>query len=614
MMAAPAPPPALAEQLPHVASLVVVAVAALALVLTGAFARRTRSFQRPLALAAVAAAAVLAWPLAMDVEYDAGLRVFDGMLVVDHLSAVLDLLVLLGLAGTIAISHGKEPGHGEREPLLLLGGLGAMLLAHVGDLTVLYVGAELLGVSVCALALTGQGRARDREGAWRAFVAMIVTSALMLMGIALLYAALSSTQLGGLAGRVATVFNQWGAVQQYVGALESGQDLPSGLVAQFHGKVVTGMAPASLFLPGMLLLLAGTLGKLGVVPFHLLRGDAIERAPVQVATFLLAAEPVAWVAVLLRVFVELMHVGRLVNEPYGWTGVLPTLALVTMFFAHLAALRERSLPRLVSWFWLAAAGNMLLGIVAAANFYGHRAMVGRSVAPLFETTWAQIAGDNAMAATLLALAGWIVPALGLMAALAATQSEDRRSDRLEEWTGLARRRPGLGLAITLCQLSLLGVPPLLGFVGKWSLLRVLIEHSSLRVLAIGLAVNFALATAVHLRVLGVVHARIPRAGHTPGWHPRSARVAWVMGLLALGGGVFAGDVMRVARNGAAGSSLAIGHPKRAQWIENERIRWARIDSDALEADAPAGAEPLVEPLGEADEAPDAGTGETGTVD
>lgn len=589
-MQLPPATPGAVEQLAHVAPLAVVAAAALGLVLTGAFARRTRSFQRPLALAAVGAAAVLGWPMLTAVDYDAGMRVFDGMLVVDHLSAVLDLLVLLALAGTIAISHGKEPGHGEREPLSLLAGLGAMILAHVGDLTMLYVGVELVGVSVCALALTGHGRARDREGAWRAFVAMTVTSALMLMGIALVYAAVSSTQLTGFAGRVATVFNQWGAVQQYVGPLETGAELPSGLVAQFRGKVVTGMAPASLFVPGILLLLAGTLGKLAVVPFHLLRADVVERAPTQVAALVLTLEPVAWVAVLLRVFVELMHVGRLVNEPYGWTGMLPTLALATMFFAQLAALRERNLARLVSLFWLATVGSLLLGIVAAANFYGHRALVTSGVTPLFESTWAQIAGDSAMTAILLGLAGWIVPALGLMAAVAATQGGagtepgDPPSVRLEDWTGIARRRPGLGMAITSCQLSLLGVPPLLGFVGKWSLMRALVEHSSLRALTIALAVNFALATAVHVRVFAVVHARTPRAGHEPGWHARSARVAALMAALAVLGGVFASDVVRVAMNGAAGSSLAIGSPKRAQWIEDERIRWARLEAEALAAD------------------------------
>ena len=119
------------------------------------------------------------------------------MMVVDHLSALLDLLLLLATAGTVALSHGKAPGRGEREPLLLLGCLGGMVLAHASDLIVLYAGAELLGVSVCTLALTGAGGRRDEEAVLRVFAGMVITSAFMLLGLALLYAALSSTQMGG---------------------------------------------------------------------------------------------------------------------------------------------------------------------------------------------------------------------------------------------------------------------------------------------------------------------------------------------------------------------------------------------------------------------------------
>ena len=123
---------------------------------------------------------------------------------------------------------------------------------------------------------------------------------------------------------------------------------------------------------------------------------------------------------------------------------------------------------------------------------------------------------------LVYLAAWIVAALGLMAALAAIEREDRSAPRLEEWAGLRRTQPGLALAVTGCLLSLLGVAPLMGFLGKWTLLRAVLEHSGLRWVAVMIAINFALAAAAYVRVLVVVHASEPAAGHRPGWHRRSA--------------------------------------------------------------------------------------------
>jgi NADH-quinone oxidoreductase subunit N len=571
----PPTPPPLADELAHVSALAILLGASLGLLLTGSFAKASRSFQRPLALVAVAFAVAGTWPVCVSTDYDAGMRLFEGMLVVDHLSGFLDLLVLVAVAGTLALSHGKTLGHGEREPLLLLGAAAAILLNHAGDLIVVYLGLELLGVCSCALVLTGLGRRGNKEAAWHAFLGMAVTSAFLLLGIALLYAGLSSTQLGGMGGRAATVFNQWGAVQRYVLPLETGQALPAGLEAQFRGKVVTGMAPAALFVPGMLLFLAGLLGKLAVVPFHLHRGRVVEAAPSQVTAFVLTVEQIAVVAVLLRVFVALLNASRLVNEPYGWTGMLPTLAVATSAFAYLAALRQRNLARLVALFWMGAAGNVLLGIVLAGNYYGHRTMIGSGIAPKFETIWAQVAGDQAMTAVLLQLGAWVIAALGLMAVVATVEREDRPGSRLEEWAALARTRPGLGLVVTACLLSLVGMPPSFGFLGKWTLLISMLDHSGLRWLVVPVLLNLSLAAVACFRILAVVYSRSVPAGYSPGWHRRSARTAQVLGIACVALGVFGTPVIELARTAAAGTSLAVGHPRRSEWIDDERVRWAR---------------------------------------
>ncbi len=600
------------------------ALTAVLLVLLEAMAVRERGFARPLALMGIGVAAVFTWPWIGSAELDGGLRALDDALAADHFTAFVDLLILMA-AGAAVLTGPRHEG-ARSEPGIALAALGASALAHANDLVLLLVAAELISVGLLVAILGGRPGRRDRIAARRHFAGAAITTALMVLGVGLLYAALSSTSLSGVGGRVAAVFSQWAAVQKYLLALESGQTLPAGLEQQLRGKVVTGGAPGALFIPGLITLLAGLLGKLWLVPGLGWRLEGIERAPRGTDLAVTVIPSLAVLAVLGRVFVGQLHAGRLVNEPYGWTGALPTIALVTAFGVHWIARYETRLRRrfaLGSGGWMALA---LLAAVLAANYYGHRVLKssGVGLAPSFELLWAHLAGDASMAAMLLILLAWSVGTLGALAGASALEGggPDEAGGRLDQLAGLWSRDRGLALGLALCLLSLAGIPGTVGFVGMLSLARVMAEHSALAPVLVGLVGIWALGA---LAYLGPVRAlwshgepvpgaeRMVPAGVNQGARVGPRAVAIACGLLSVALGLAAGPVTRAAQLAVAGSSMAPGSDDRREWVEAERERWAAED-EAFRARTEGvgqGAEPNAEDASESTEAvPAEGLAET----
>jgi NADH-quinone oxidoreductase subunit N len=542
---------------------VALAAGALACLWPGA-GGRSAALRRALAVVALGGAAGAAWRLAVDAEWDAGRFLVDGALVADHLAGVLDLLVVAATAVALGLAPRGEARPGC-EPALLLGAVGAGLLVHAGDLVIVVAGAELTGLAIVLLAAMGP----DRRVAARMFSHHALSSVLLVLGVALLHAGVSATDLAGLGSRAAAVFNQWGAVQPYVEPLEAGLELPSGVAAQFRGRVIQGMASAALFVPGMLFLLAGLGARLGLVPLHRVRDPAVAGLPVALAGFVVLVEPLAFAAPLLRVFLANFDTARLVAEPYGWTGPLPFLGFCTLAWAGVSALRERGLVRLVALLSACVMGHVVIGISAAASFYGHRAAVSRGVTPTLEASWAQLAGDGALTGVLLTLGTWVLAGGGLLAAAAAVR-RDGAPVRLEAWAGLGRARPGLAWSIAACAASLAAIPPLLGGVAGWLTLRALLEHSALRWLAVPVALAHVLELWVLVRVILVVFARRAPAERPPEVERRPERIAALLAIAGVVGGLAAGAVIDGARLAAAGASMPPESPERAQWVGNER--------------------------------------------
>lgn len=595
----------MSAELVELSALWILIAAALALLLADAFARqREPGFLRGVALLAVAAAFAVTWVDIGDPELDLGHFAFAKFLLVDHLTVTCDLLALLALAGVIALAHddGDDAKRDTRprEPLLLLAGAGALVCIHAGDLLTVWLGVELLAIAALLTSLASPDAVADARKRAALLIQLIpgaITSCLLLLGIALIYAALGTTSLDGLGHAATSAFTLWGGVQRWVTlvtqyAAELAAQDPAAM-DQARAEIIRGLAPAAMLLPGMLLTLFGLLAKLGLLPFTR-RRELVEESPLHVTALWSTLAVVALTAVLLRVYVGALHSPRLVNEPYGWTGALPTVALLTGAWASIAATRQRRLPRVVALLALTQLSLLLLGAVAAASFHGHVGVGARHIAPEYEILWARLAGDEAYAAVLIQLFAHVIAALGCFAALAASGAV-----RLQHWAGMAARRPGLALAFALSLLSLVGLPPLAGFIGKLGILRAIVEHSAMRWMLIVAAIELAIGAWVVLKVIVAMFSSDDASPEpTLTSHRWAARTAYAAAALSVLLGLGGQRLVVLARLPAAGGSFEPGDAGRLEWLEERRASWAIEDARFAEGL-------------ELDDADETGAGETG---
>ncbi len=251
--------------------------------------------------------------------------------VVDHFTLVFWAITLFGTAvvaliGTVAVAEGRTP-LGEWNFLLLCSATGALTLAGSRDLVTLVVALEV--VSLPAFAMTGLrgGDPRAAEAAVKFFLVSVISTAVMLMGVSLVY------------GATGSVFLQ-----------------------QVDGALVTGIEARQVAVAGTLLTIVGLAFKIAAVPFHMWVPDTYVGAPVAVAAYLSVVSKAAGFAGLILVL------------DYGlrsfadvWAPVVGVLAALTMTAGNVLALRQRHAIRLLAWSSVAQAGYILVPFAAAAQ-------------------------------------------------------------------------------------------------------------------------------------------------------------------------------------------------------------------------------------------------------
>ena len=557
------------ETLVMLAPLVIVGLWAVLTPLAGpALERVPAGWQRAVALVGVALALIAASSLLWLPELAVGSTRLADALVVDRLALALDLLVLVAMAAIVA-SDPPTPGAAARHGLVLLAGLGAMACAHAGDLTVLTAGLEL----ACLATATLLWLARDRGGvpALTWFMGQGLAAGLLWLGLGLIYGATGTTRLGELVGRVSAVFLRWGAsnVQAAVDLLQSSARFDDSLLVYSRDAAVTGAAPAMLLIPGLCLALAGVLARLGVWPLAPGLSAVSQRTGASGVAAALVLVRIAAAAVMLRLFVAVLHAPRLVYAPYGWGTAAALLGGLGAVLGALAAIRASGLRALLAWATVANAGLVLLGMGAAADFYAHAGARSGGLKISDHVDWGQGAGDLAVAAVLLTLAMHALAALGLLVAHAALD----RGRGLVDLAGLARRAPVSAAAIAVCLLGLAGAPPTGAFLARLALLQAGLQDSNLLVrvaLASGTLAGVALTLGC-FRVLATMWSdaplETPPAGR--GW---ARGTLLVLALLLLGTGLFGQVTVEAAQGAAAGAGLGPGTPARRAWVDARQAR------------------------------------------
>ncbi len=378
---------------------------------------------------------------------------FGGAYVRDSLTAFLDLLMLSIALLTILFGPDYLRPRGlpaaEFSTTLLFAISGAMLISGARDLLLLFLALELLVLPGYLLAGYAKRDGLSTEGAIKYFLLGSFSSAIFLFGLVLTFGFTGSTRIPEVATALATGVTGGGA-----------------------------LAPGLLM--GLALLTTGAAFKIAAVPFHYWTPDAYQGSPTPVTGYLSVGPKVAAFALILRLFVE--SLGDLKAD---WTPFVVVLAAVTMTVGNLAALGQDNIKRMLAYSSIAHTGYILVGLAA----FGGSA-----------------AGSPAEQAGLEALLFYSVAYafmnLGAFAVVAAIQRTPGVTSQIVTFSGLIGRAPLLGLLMTLFLLSLIGIPPLAGFWGKFYVIQAALQGGGwLVVLAVLTMLNAAMAAFYYLRVV-----------------------------------------------------------------------------------------------------------------
>lgn len=340
--------------------------------------------------------------------------------------------------------------------LLLLGTLGGGVLAASTHFATLFLGLEIMSVSIYALAAYERASRQGLEAGIKYLILAAISSAFILFGIALIYTDLGTMQIA--------------------------QIIPA----------VVGKAVRPVFMTGAALVLVGFGFKLALFPFYLWAPDVYQGAPAPVTAFLATISKGAIFAVLVRFFFALQSIAQPAIRPGGpavepLVTALTIVAIATMFAGNVLALRQLRLKRLLAYSSIAHMGYLLVPFIARS--------------PL------------AIEVIAFYLATYFVTTLGAFGVIILLSNGERDLDRIEEYRGMARQQPLLAGVLTACLLSLAGLPVTAGFMGKFFLVLAGVG-GGLWLLVIVLVINSGLSIYYYLRVVRELYRR-PQAPLAP---------------------------------------------------------------------------------------------------
>jgi NADH-quinone oxidoreductase subunit N len=413
----------------------VLAGTALLVLLVDLFVERAKVVASYLALAGTVAAGV-----ALATLVGQGTRsTFGGSFVVDNYALLFKGLFIGSLLLVLLMSQRYVDAgtsyQGEFYFLVLSSFVGMLLMPSSRDLLMLFLSLEIVSATGFIVAGFRKSDARGNEGALKFLLIGVLSTAVMLFGMSLVYGFTGSLQLGPIAERLARL-----------------GDEPAAIMSVF--LVVTGFA-----------------FKVSAAPFHFWAPDTYEGAPVPVAAYLSVASKAAGFAGLLQVtFVAFPAYARY------WAPAFAFLAAFTMLLGNVIALAQTNIVRLLAYSSVAQAGYMLVPFA-----------VGSAASPAVR--------EEAFQAVLVYLLIYAFTNLGAFAVVTLV-SQRQPSNLIADYAGLARRSPALGLAMSAFLFSLAGLPPLAGWYAKFVVFRSAINGNTLTLQA--LVVFMAVMTVVAL--------------------------------------------------------------------------------------------------------------------
>jgi len=424
------------EDLVNILPIVFVVVWGLVLLMVEAFTKR-----RSLTLVLAAVGLLVALFLTVS-QFGVETTAFKNMLTVDGYSLFMYVLVLGSGLFSIALAYdyNKRMGweRGEYYVLMLFSIAGAMLMASAANLIVVFLALELLSIPLYILAAFVPNDAASEEAGLKYFLLGAFAGGFVLYGVALIYGATGATDLMAIVSAASTTESPL------------------------------------LLLIGAALILIGLGFKVAVVPFHMWTPDVYQGAPTPVTAYMAVVAKAGGFAALLRVFIAAFP-----SVSQDLVPVLSALVILTLVIGNLAALAQKNIKRMFAYSSISHAGFIMMAFVT----YGQ--------ADLYA---------DAVTSVLFYLLAFGVTSFGSWAVVVALEQAEGKGLNLEDYAGLGKKHPALALTMLVFLLSFAGVPPTLGFGGKFFLFRTVLEGGY-----VGLAIVGVLASLVsayyYLRVV-----------------------------------------------------------------------------------------------------------------
>ncbi len=430
---------------------------------------------------------------------------FNGFYVVDNLSVFVKVCVLVCAAISILLllryARVEKINYGELYAMLLFSVFGMLVMASGNDLLTIYLGLETMSISIYVLVAFMRHDPLSREAGLKYFLMGAFASGVLLYGMALAYGLTGTTSIHG----IAEVFS----------AAES-----------------AAIAQSPVMILGLIFLVVGFGFKLALAPFHMWLPDAYTGAPTPITGFMSVAVKLATVAALMRIF--FLAFPAMAEE---WNALLWALTAFTMVWGNVAAIAQTSLKRMLAYSSIGHAGYVLMGVVVSTSVLDGK------------VTFSSI-GISAVAFYLLA---YLFTNLGAFGMLILACREGYRGDNIEDWKGVGQAHPWAGMAFVVFLLSLGGMPPTAGFVGKLYLFAAAVENEYYWLAVIGLLMS-AVSMYYYGRIIMVMfmenrseHQETVRFSNAPSL--LFALVALVVATLLLG--LFPGSFLDAAQGTVA---------------------------------------------------------------
>ncbi len=433
------------------------------------------------------------------VDYNAGSTVytFSNMFVSDPMSNLLKLFTYGAVGASLVYSRqyasdrGMMSGNlgGEFYVLALFALLGQMVMISANNMLIIYLGLELMSLSLYALVALRRDHAVSTEAAMKYFVLGALASGFLLYGISMLYGATGTLDLG-----------------------------------EMYKHASSPTANPTILVFGIVFLVAGLAFKLGVVPFHMWVPDVYQGSPTAVTLLLGGAPKLAAFAICIRLLVE-----GLLPLAYHWQQMLMVLAVMSLAIGNLTAIAQTNLKRMLAYSTIAQMGFVLLGLMSG--------VVGSA------TVNATVAYSSAM----FYIITYVLTTLGSFGLIMLLARSGFEAEELADFKGLSQRSPWFAAVMSIMMFSLAGVPPMMGFAAKFSVLQSVLNTNQVWLAVV--AVMFSLIGAFYyLRVVKTMWFDEP-TDKSPLAVPFEMKLALsINGIIIVALGLFPGQLLKVCHN------------------------------------------------------------------